>query len=101
MRMLMHVHFPLEPFNSSVRDGTVGTKIQHILGAIKPEAAYFSEQDGKRCCSLVVNVNKASDVPALAEPFFLTFDAAVESRICMTPDDLASAGLDKIGKEWK
>ena len=100
MRMLMHVQFPLEPFNTAVRDGTAGEKIQRILEAIKPEAAYFSEQDGKRGGTLVVNVNSPSDVPALAEPFFLTFNAAVEFRIAMTPEDLASAGLDKLGKQW-
>ncbi len=100
MRMLMHVQFPLEPFNTAVRDGTAGEKIQRILEAIKPEAAYFSEQDGKRGCTLVVSVNSPSDVPALAEPFFLTFNAAVEFRIAMTPEDLASAGLDKLGKQW-
>lgn len=44
MRMLMHVQFPLEPFNTAVRDGSAGQKIQKILEAIKPEAAYFSEQ---------------------------------------------------------
>jgi hypothetical protein len=101
MRMLMHVHVPLEPFNSAVRDGSAGAKIQRVLGAVRPEAAFFSEQDGTRCCTLVVNVNKPSDVPALAESFFLTFDAAVEFRVCMMPDDLGAAGLDAIGKEWK
>ncbi len=65
--MLMHVHFPLEPFNTTVRDGTAGENIQRILEAIKPEAAYFSEQDGKRGATLVVNVDTPSDVPALAE----------------------------------
>jgi hypothetical protein len=36
MRMLMHVQLPLEPFNSAVRDGTAGKKMQRILEAIKP-----------------------------------------------------------------
>ncbi len=49
---------------------------------------------------LVVNVNSPSDVPSLAEPFFLTFNAHVEFRIAMTPEDLAGAGLDAIGKKW-
>jgi hypothetical protein len=48
MRMLMHVECPLEPFNTAVRDGSAGPKIQRILEAIKPEAAYFSEHDGRR-----------------------------------------------------
>jgi len=98
--MLMHVQFPPEPFNSAVRDGSAGPKIQKILEAIRPEAAYFSEHHGRRGGTFVVNVNSPSDVPMLAEPFFLTFDAEVEFRIAMTPEDLARASLDALGKKW-
>lgn len=100
MRMLMHVHLPLEPFNTAVRDGTAGQKIQRILEAIKPEAVYFSEQNGQRGGVLVVNVKDPSDVPMLAEPWFLTFNAEVEFRIAMTPEDLSRANLDALGKKW-
>ena len=31
MRMLMHVHLPLEPFNTAVRDGSAGQKVKRIL----------------------------------------------------------------------
>ncbi len=100
MRMLMHVRFPIEPFNSAVRNGTAGEKIHKILDAIKPEAAYFSEQNGRRGCVLVVDVPDASHVPVLAEPLFLTFNAEVEFRIAMTPEDLGRANLDSLGKQW-
>ena len=100
MRMLMHVQFPPEPFNAAVRDGSVGAKIQRILEAIQPEAAYFSEHNGRRGGTFVVNVNGPSDVPALAEPFFLTFNAEVEFRVAMTREDLARASLDALGKKW-
>ena len=100
MRMLVHVEFPLEPFNTMVRNGTAGQKIQKILEAIKPEAAYFTEFNGKRGGTLVVNVNNASEVPALAEPFFLTFNAEIRVRIAMTPEDLGKANLDTLGKAW-
>ena len=65
MRMLMHFKFPAEPFNSAVRDGSAGAKIHKILEAIKPEAAYFTEQSGHRGGTFVVNVNSASDIPSL------------------------------------
>jgi len=101
MRMLLHVEFPLEPFNSAVRDGTAGQKVQKILDAIKPEAAYFSEYQGKRGATLVVNVNNSSDVPSFAEPWFLTFNASCQFRIAMTPEDLGKANLDSLGKTWR
>jgi IstB-like ATP binding protein len=42
-----------------------------------------------------------SKIPALAEPWFLTFQADVEFRVVMSPDDLKRAGLDELGKQWE
>ena len=48
MQMLMHVRFPIEPFNTAVREGTAGQKIQRIMEAVKPAAAYFNASGGRR-----------------------------------------------------
>jgi hypothetical protein len=96
----MLLQFPIEPFNTAVKNGTVGAKMRQILDATKPEAAYFTERDGHRGGILVVNMDNASDIPRLAEPWFLTFHAEVEIRIAMTPEDLAHADLDALGKKW-
>lgn len=100
MRMLLLVQLPLEPFSTHVKKGSAGAKMKQILDDIKPEAAYFSERDGKRGAVLVVNVDSPSDVPRLAEPWFLTFDAEVEFRIAMTAEDLGRADLEGLGKKW-
>ena len=100
MRMLLTVTCPHEPFNSAVRKGTAGETIDKILKAIKPEAVYFTEQDGRRGAILVVNVESPSQVPALAEPWFLHFQADCKFRIVMTPEDLQRAGLAELGKKW-
>ena len=100
MKMLLTVEFPLEPFNSLVRNGKVGEIIGRILETIKPEMAYFTEQDGKRGGIFVINVQSASEVPSFAEPFFLNFQAACKFRILMSPQDLQKAGLEEIGKQW-
>jgi hypothetical protein len=100
MRMIMDVRLPLEPFNTMVRNGAAGQRLQQILGDIKPEAAYFSERDGKRGAILIVDVPEPSAVPRLAEPFFLAFDASVHFHIVMSPEDLAKAGLDELGKKY-
>ena len=34
------------------------------------------------------------------KPWFLTFEADVELRIAMTPDDLKKGGLEEPGKKW-
>jgi hypothetical protein len=98
--MLVDFNFPLEPFNTLVRNGTAGQKIQQILEDIKPEAVYFSERNGKRGGIMIVDVADPSRVPVIAEPFFLTFNASVEFRIAMGPEDLAKAGLEELGKKY-
>jgi hypothetical protein len=98
--MLFHAKFPHEPFNTAVREGTAGTKLRRILNDLKPEAVYFSEYQGRRGCILIINVDNPSEVPAIAEPFFLLFNADCEFHIVMTPEDLGKAGLDELGKKW-
>jgi hypothetical protein len=100
MRMMMTVEFPLEPFNSLVRNGTAGSVMKKILDDAKPEAAYFGDQDGKRGGTLIVDVAKPSDVPKFAEPWFLNFNAEVRFRVVMTPQDLGKANLEALGKKW-
>jgi len=100
MRMILNVSLPHEPFNTAVRNGSAGATIGKILEAIKPEAVYFTEYDGRRTALLIVNVNQASDVPSLAEPWFLKFQADCRLQIVMSPEDLQKAGLADLGKKW-
>jgi len=100
MRMLIDFNLPLEPFNTMVKKGTAGTAIEKVLGDIKPEAVYFSERNGKRGGIMIVEVADPSKVPSIAEPLFLTFEATVEFHIVMSPEDLAKAGLDDLGKRY-
>ena len=44
--------------------------------------------------SLIVNLDKESDIPRFAEPWFLAFNASVELTPAMTPEDLAAAASD-------
>lgn len=100
MRMLLDVIFPHEPFNTAVRNGTVGPTIERILKETKPEAVHFTERNGKRGATLVVQVDDPSQVPFYAEPWFLNFQADCRFRIVMSPEDLARAGLEDLGKKW-
>jgi len=100
MKTLIIASMPHHTFNAAVKDGTAGAKLKKIMDALKPEAAYFTELNGKRTGIFVVNLSDASQIPALAEPLFLTFEADVQVHPTMTPADLERAGLDKIGKQW-
>jgi hypothetical protein len=101
MRALLHVKLHHhDAFNAAVRDGSAGQKIGRILEETRPEAVYFTEYGGRRSAILIVDVADPSRIPALAEPWFLTFDADVEFHPVMTPDDLKRAGLEALGKKW-
>ena len=100
MRMLLQVELPHEPFNSFVKDGTAGAKMMGILNELKPEAAYFTDMNGHRCGLLFFEMENNSQIPAIAEPWFLTFNADVNFRVVMTPEDLKKADLDSLGKKW-
>jgi hypothetical protein len=98
--MILHVVMPQEPFNTLARKGTAGSTLKKILDTIKPEAAYFTEQDGHRGAILVLDVKDASAIPGIAEPWFLSFNADCKLRIAMTPEDLGRSNLDQLAKNW-
>src|SRR5580700_1237771 len=100
MRILMNVTLPHAPFNAALKDGSVNKKLNAILEAIKPEAIYFTDQHGHRGAVVIVDLPDASKIPSLAEPWFLLFEADVNIRVVMTPDDLKKAGLDAIHNKW-
>ena len=75
--------------------------MERILAEMKPEAAYFTEQNGTRGAVLVVNLEEPSQITKFAEPWFLTFNADCEFRVVMVADDLKKAGLETLGSKWK
>jgi hypothetical protein len=101
MRMLLRVSIPVEAGNAAAKDGTLGTTVERILADLKPEAAYFYADDsGQRSGSIVFDMKDASQIPAVAEPWFLAFNAKVSLRPIMNPQDLAKAG-PSIGEAAK
>ena len=101
MRMLLRVSIPVEAGNAAVKAGTLGSTVEQILADLKPEAAYFFADDsGQRSGSIVFDMKDASQIPAVAEPWFLAFNAKVSLRPIMNLQDLAK-GSPAIGKAAK
>jgi hypothetical protein len=100
MRFLIKATMSTEAGNKAVREGKLGAKIQAVLAELKPEAAYFMEDGGRRAALLVVNIQDVSEIPRFAEPFFLGMDAEVRFHPLMTAEDLGRAGLDELASKW-
>jgi len=94
MRFFMKISFPVEAGNKSAKKGSLSKIIKSILDEQKPEAAYFVASEGKRTALLFVDMKDASEIPALAEPWFLALNASIEIQPAMVPADLEKAGKD-------
>jgi hypothetical protein len=91
--MLLRVSIPVETGNAAAKAGTLGATIERILADLKPEAAYFyGDDNGQRSGSIVFDMTDSSQMPAVAEPWFLAFNAKLSFRPIMNPQDLAAAG---------
>ena len=103
MRMLLRVSLPIETGNAAAKAGTLGSTIEGILADLKPEAAYFfADDNGCRSGSIVFDLKDSSQIPAVAEPWFIAFNAKVSLRPVMNPQDLAKAGpaITKSAKQY-
>jgi uncharacterized protein DUF3303 len=102
MRMMMQFAIPVEAGNKAARTGAFGPSFQKILEGLKPEAAYFTTAAiGERGGFIVFDMKDTSEIPAVAETFFLAFNANVKFFPVMNAQDLAKAtpGIEKAVKE--
>ena len=103
MRVLFKARIPTEIGNAAAREGELGEMIAKILEDQKPEAAYFTDEKGMRCAYLFLEMQSSAEIPRIAEPWFLTFNAEIEFHPAMSPEDLEKAGpwiaeaVDKYG----
>jgi len=102
MRYIMKMRMSIEKGNLALKDPQFGHKMSDLLAQIKAEAAYFTTLCGQRGAFIVVNINDASELPAIAEPFFLWLNADIDWYPVMKPEDLGKAGpaIEAAVKKW-
>jgi hypothetical protein len=76
--------------------GREGGKARHNYpihtGGFEARGRVFTDDNGQRTAFLFLEMQDASLIPAIAEPWFLAFNASIEIHPVMVPDDLAKAG---------
>lgn len=88
MRFMLVVRMSTEQGNVAVREGRIGDVLRRAMERLQPEAAYFGPMDGLRAAFLVVDLDDASRIPAVSEPFFLELGARVDFIPVMTAEEV-------------
>lgn len=94
MRFLIKVSIPVEAGNKAAKEGRLAKTIRSILEDLKPEAAYFLDENGQRTGFIFFHIHDNSEIPKVAEPWMLGLNASIEIHPAMTPEDLEKAAPD-------
>jgi hypothetical protein len=73
VRLLAKVTIPVEKGDEAFKSGALSRTMRSAMGRLKPEAAYFFEEDGKRTCLFVFEL----DLPSLLKPLFQDLDPSI------------------------
>jgi hypothetical protein len=103
VRILITFSINPEKGDQLIKEGRIGETMGSILEELQPEAAYFTDVEGTRGGFLVVDMEDASQMPAMTEPLLLGVGATVHMQPVMTPEDLRGAAgesLDQMAKRY-
>jgi len=94
---MMRVTIPVEPGNAAIKSGRLPQLMGEAMARMKPEAAYFTADNGARSAYFFLDLRDQSDIPVYAEPFFMELNASIEFMPVMNADDLKK-GLSQISR---
>ena len=99
MRVRLKIQIPVDAGNKAIKDGQLPKIMASTVATLKPEAAYFFAEDGKRTAEFFLDLKDVSQIPVIVEPLFMGFNASVDFTPVMNADDL-QAGLQQASKHF-
>ena len=103
MRILITFSMNPEKGDQLIKEGRIGETMGSILEELQPEAAYFTDVECTRGGFLAVNMEDASQMPAVTEPLLLGVGATIHMQPVMTPEDLrevAGEALEQMAQKY-
>ena len=88
MRFMLTFRVPPEEGNAAMKEGSFMSAFQSVVEELQPEAAYFTPIEGARGGYLIINMDDASQIPAITEPLFLGMGATVQVQPVFTLEDV-------------
>ena len=88
MRMLLKISMSVEKANEAAKSGALKQSIESTMQALKPEAAYFYPEDGKRTAIMIFDMQGSWQLPAMVEPLFQQLGASIHVTPVMNGEDL-------------
>ncbi|MCP4309101.1 MAG: hypothetical protein GY788_30355 [bacterium] len=89
--MMMKLTMPVEKGNEAIASGAWDQTLDHIIDTLKPSAAYFFLEDGKRAALFIYEAAQAEEMAVINEPIFQALNAAIEQQPVLTAADLGKA----------
>jgi hypothetical protein len=88
MRTSLKVSMDVNAGNTAISDGSFPKVLKETMDRINPEATYFYAENGNRSCFMVFDLKDSSEIPGIAEPFFMVLKAKVEFAPVMNLEDM-------------
>ena len=102
MRFIVKATIPVEAGNALVRDPNFGKKMEDILADLKPDAVYYTLENGQRTICFVLQIADVSQFPAIFEPLWLALKAGIECLPAMDQAEFAKAvpAIERAAKKY-
>ncbi len=92
MRLMLQFTIPVEKGNEAEADGSLAQAIKALVERVKPEAAYFHLQDGKRAGTIFFEEADQGQMAVINEPLFAKLNASIEIQPAVSMEEL----IDKL-----
>ena len=99
MRCMLKITIPAEAGNRAIKSGSLPKIMDELAGKLKPESSYFTAEGGDRTAYFFFDFHDVSEIPVIAEPLFMGFDAKLELKPVMNANEL-KAGIEKASKNF-